>query len=135
MNIGEPIALAPLLDEHQPDWRDKLGQDGRVAGVGPAVDALAQTIMRHIHAAAAVTPVNLLATVMLATPRQVMPREGDLARQLAMYLQLLRDAPYSRRMTVTALDPPRSGTALGHRGRDLRADFVGGARDQAIEGC
>ncbi len=68
VNIGEPIALAPLLDEHQPDWRDKLGRDGRVAGTGPAVDALAQKIMRNIHSAAAVTPVNLLATVMLATP-------------------------------------------------------------------
>jgi glycerol-3-phosphate O-acyltransferase len=68
------------------------------------VDVLAQKIMRNIHAAAAVTPVNLLATVMLATPRQVM-REGDLARQLAMYTQLLRDAPYSSRVTVTGLDP------------------------------
>ncbi len=101
VNIGEPIALAPLLDQYQPEWRDKLGQEGRAA-VGPAVDALAQRIMRNIHAAAAVTPVNLLATVMLATPKQVM-RETDLRRQLALYLQLLRDAPYSERVTVTEL--------------------------------
>ena len=106
VNIGEPIALAPLLDAHQPEWRDKLGRDGRGAGVAPAVDALAQQIMRNIHAAAAVTPVNLLATVMLATPRQVM-RETDLQRQLALYLQLLRDAPYSDRVTITALDSPQ----------------------------
>jgi glycerol-3-phosphate O-acyltransferase len=103
VNIGEPIALAPLLDAHQPDWRDRLGRDGRGAGVGPAVDALAQQIMRNIHAAAAVTPVNLLATVMLSTPRLVM-RESGLQRQLALYLQLLRDAPYSSRVTITPLD-------------------------------
>jgi glycerol-3-phosphate O-acyltransferase len=103
VNIGEPIALTPLLDEHQPDWRSKLGQDGRGAGIGPAVDALAQNIMRNIHAAAAVTPVNLLAIVLLATPRQVL-RDADLQRQLAVYLQLLRDAPYAARVTVTALD-------------------------------
>ncbi|MEO8314220.1 MAG: glycerol-3-phosphate 1-O-acyltransferase PlsB [Pseudomonadota bacterium] len=103
VNIGEPIALAPLLDAHQPGWRDKLGRDGRGAGVGPAVDALAQQIMRNIHSAAAVTPVNLLATVMLATPRQVM-LESDLQRQLALYLQLFRDAPYSDRVTITGLD-------------------------------
>jgi glycerol-3-phosphate O-acyltransferase len=103
VNIGEPIALAPLLDAHQPDWRDKLGRDGRGAGIGPAVDALAQQIMRNIHAAAAVTPVNLLATVMLSTPRLVM-RESGLQRQLALYLQLLRAAPYSARVTITTLD-------------------------------
>lgn len=103
VNIGEPIALAPLLDAHQPEWRDKLGRDGRGAGVGPAVDALAQQIMRNIHAAAAITPVNLLATVMLSTPRQVM-RESSLQRQLALYLQLFRDAPYSARVTITTLD-------------------------------
>jgi glycerol-3-phosphate O-acyltransferase len=103
VNIGEPIALAPLLDQHQPDWREKLGGDGRSAGVSAAVDALAQRIMRNIHAAAAVTPINLLATVMLATPRQVM-LEADLLRQLSLYLQLLRSAPYSDRVTVTEMN-------------------------------
>jgi glycerol-3-phosphate O-acyltransferase len=103
VNIGEPIALTPLLDEHQPDWRVKPGRD-RGAHVGAAVDVLAQRIMRNIHSAAAVTPVNLLATVMLATPRQLM-LESDLRSLLALYLQLLRDVPYSDRVTVTALDP------------------------------
>ncbi|MEO6366683.1 MAG: glycerol-3-phosphate 1-O-acyltransferase PlsB, partial [Steroidobacteraceae bacterium] len=103
VNIGEPIALTPLLDQHQPDWRDKVGRDGRGGAVGPAVDALAQRIMRNIHSAAAVTPVNLLATVMLATPRQVM-LDSDLQLQVSLYLRLLREAPYSDRVTVTALD-------------------------------
>jgi glycerol-3-phosphate O-acyltransferase len=102
VNFGEPIALTPLLDEHQPDWRSKLGQDGRGSGIGPAVDALAQRIMRNIHAAAAVTPVNLLAIVLLATPRQVL-READLLRQLGLYRQLLREVPYAARVTVTDL--------------------------------
>ncbi len=103
VNIGEPIPLLPVLDAHQPDWREKLGREGRGATAGAAVDALAQRIMRNIHAAAAVTPVNLLALVMLATPRQVM-READLRRQLAVTLQILRGAPYSDRVTVTPLD-------------------------------
>jgi glycerol-3-phosphate O-acyltransferase len=115
VNIGEPIALTPLLDQHQPDWRDRIGRDGRGAGVGPAVDALARQIMRNIHAAAAVTPVNLLATVLLATPRQVM-QESQLQRQLALFLQLLREAPYSSRVTVTVMDPAQiiaHGLAVG----------------------
>jgi len=103
VNIGEPIALAPLLDAHQPDWREHIGQEGRGATVSTAVDVLAQRIMRQINAAAAVTPVNLLALVMLATQRQVM-LEADLRAQIAMCLELLRKAPYSARVTVTPLD-------------------------------
>ncbi len=102
VNIGEPIALTPLLDSYLPDWRSRLGEEGR-GGVAATVDVLAQRIMRNIQAAAAVTPVNLLALAMLATPRQAMLKP-DLERQLAMYLAILRTAPYSPRMTVTTLD-------------------------------
>ncbi len=104
VNVGEPIALLPILDAYQPDWRSKLGQEGRGATVSAAVDVLAQRIMRNINAAAAVTPVNLVALVMLATPKQVI-LEGDLQRQLGLYLRLLQLAPYSQRVTVTALAP------------------------------
>jgi glycerol-3-phosphate O-acyltransferase len=103
VNVGEPIELLPVLDTHQPDWRSKLGQEGRGATVSAAVDVLAQRIMRNINAAAAVTPVNLVALVMLATPKQVI-LETDLLRQIDLYLRLLRLAPYSDRVTVTALD-------------------------------
>jgi glycerol-3-phosphate O-acyltransferase len=103
VNIGEPIPLTPLLDAHQPEWRERVGQDGRGAVVSQAVDVLAQRIMRNINAAAAVTPVNLLAISILATPRQVM-LEADLLRQLTLYKELLRAAPYSERVTVTSLD-------------------------------
>ena len=99
VNIGEPIPLLPLLDEHQPQWRERLGQDGRGATVSAAVDVLARSIMRNINGAAAVTPVNLLALVLLATPRQVM-LEADLLQQLATCLTLLREAPYSERITL-----------------------------------
>lgn len=104
VNVGEPIPLLPVLDAHQPDWRSKLGQEGRGATVSAAVDVLAQRIMRNINAAAAVTPVNLVALVMLATPKQVI-LETDLQRQLALYLGLLREVPYSERVTVTPLSP------------------------------
>lgn len=103
VNIGEPIALTPLLDEHVPDWRERRSEDRRGVSVAAAVDSLAQQIMRNIHAAAAVTPVSLLGLVMLATPRQVM-RRADLVRQLALCLLILRVSPYAPRVTVTALD-------------------------------
>jgi glycerol-3-phosphate O-acyltransferase len=60
--------------------------------------------MRGINAAAAVTPINLLATVLLATPRGALP-ESALLRQLDLYLKLLRTSPYSSRVTVTGATP------------------------------
>lgn len=60
--------------------------------------------MRNINAAAAVTPVNLLALTLLATPRQAMLR-ADLLRQLELYLALLALAPYGPRVTVTTETP------------------------------
>ena len=104
VNVGEPIPLLPILDTHQPEWRSKLGQEGRGATVSAAVDVLAQQIMRNINSAAAVTPVNLVALVMLATPKQVI-LESDLQRQVGLYLRLLQLEPYSNRVTVTALEP------------------------------
>jgi glycerol-3-phosphate O-acyltransferase len=103
VNIGQPIPLQALLDEHVPDWRGKLGQEGRASAVSGAVDALAARIMRNVHGAAAVTPVNLIAMVMLATPRHAM-LEADLLGQLDAYLRLLRAAPYDTHTTITGLD-------------------------------
>ena len=47
------------------------------------------------------TPINLVAMAVLATPRQAL-READLVRQLELYQRLLRDAPYTPLVTVTA---------------------------------
>jgi glycerol-3-phosphate O-acyltransferase len=104
VNLGEPVELDALLDLHAPGWRaTRFPDDTRAPWVGRAVEDLAQRIMRHINAAAAVTPINLLAVTLLATPRQAMV-VGDLERQIDLYLALLRDRPYDARVTVTPLD-------------------------------
>jgi glycerol-3-phosphate O-acyltransferase len=103
VNLGEPIVLAELLDGFDHDWRTRaLDDDARLPWVGAAVDELALRIMRNINAAAAVTPINLLAVTLLATPRQTLP-EADLLRQLDLYKALLAAFPYSPRVTVSAL--------------------------------
>ena len=56
------------------------------------------------NAAAAVTPVGLLAVALLASPRRTLV-EADLLRQLSLLKALLADCPYSKRVTVTALTP------------------------------
>jgi glycerol-3-phosphate O-acyltransferase len=103
VNIGEPIFLAEVLEQFEPQWRKRaLEEDAKLSWVNPAVDVLASRIMRNINAAAAVSPINMLAVVLLATPRQALP-EQDLTRQIDLYLSLLRAAPYSDRVTVTDL--------------------------------
>ncbi len=125
VNIGEPIPLAPLLDQHMPDWRARLREDARGGTSGTTVDELAQRIMRNIHAAAAVTPVNLLALTMLAAPGHALLRQ-DLQQQLETYLAILRGAPYADRVTVTELDAP----AIIELG--LARDLLGHGQDQAL---
>src|ERR1700722_11874451 len=102
VNLGRPIALDQLLQKHNPNWR--LGpaenDDPRAGWIGAAISDLAVRINTEINAAAAVTPINLVAMAILATPRQALP-ELDLVRQLELYQRLLRDAPYSPLVTIT----------------------------------
>jgi glycerol-3-phosphate O-acyltransferase len=106
VNLGEPIRLSEILDGADSQWRTRsIDDEERVPWLARAVDELAGRIMRHINAAAAVTPVNLLAVTLLAMPRQALA-EADLVRQLELYRALLRDFPYSERVTVTDLTGP-----------------------------
>jgi glycerol-3-phosphate O-acyltransferase len=105
VNIGEPIVLEEVLARYDRDWRARLAQEeGRLPWVNAAVDQITLAIMRNINAAAAVTPINLLAVALLASPRRTLV-ESDLLRQLELYLTLLRDCPYGPRITVTKLSP------------------------------
>jgi glycerol-3-phosphate O-acyltransferase len=103
VNLGEPIALDDLLHKHNPNWRGEppTNDDSHAGWIGDAIADLAHKINIEINAAAAVTPINLVAMAILATPRQALP-ELDLTRQLELYQQLLRDAPYSPMVTVTS---------------------------------
>jgi glycerol-3-phosphate O-acyltransferase len=117
VNVGEPIALDELLAQHAPDWREqRVRDDTRLPWTGPLVDELAQRIMRHINAAAAVTPINLLAVTLLATPRQAMLSE-DLAQQIDLYIALLGTQFYGPRVTVS----PLSGRECISYGESMKA--------------
>jgi glycerol-3-phosphate O-acyltransferase len=103
VNLGEPIALADILERYDPQWRRRPFEDDvRAPWIGAAVETLAGQIMRNINAAAAVTPINLLAIILLAMPRQALP-EADLGRQIDLYRALLRGLPHGDRVTVTDL--------------------------------
>ncbi|MEM7433078.1 MAG: glycerol-3-phosphate 1-O-acyltransferase PlsB [Pseudomonadota bacterium] len=105
VNIAEPIELEPLLDAHEPKWREVTGEDGdRPDWLGGVIDELGAEIMCGINAAAAVTPISLLAYVLLATPRQKIG-SAELAAQLQLSAKLMRRFRYSDSVTIPDWSP------------------------------
>jgi len=92
VNFGEPLALAEFLDAQHPGWRED--GDGNDSWVRPLVRAAAEEVTRRINAAAVVTPVNLVALALLATPKHTADAQA-LLRLVEHYQALLRTAPYS----------------------------------------
>jgi glycerol-3-phosphate O-acyltransferase len=110
VNLGCPIALDEILEKHNPGWRSATGEADDAPGwVRDTVDELSRRILIEINSAAAVTPVNLVAMAMLATPRQSLP-ETVLVRQIELYQRLLQAVPYAPMVTVT----DESGAAMAH---------------------
>lgn len=118
VNLGEPIVLDELLQRHNPQWRGERPAAASQPKVPPAaeppagwttgaIEDLGARILAGINAAAAVTPINLVAMAVLASPRQALA-EADLVRQLDLYKRLLNDAPYGPLVTVT----PKNGAEM-----------------------
>jgi len=100
VNVGEPVAIDDILDKVNPDWRE-AEQDGedKPAWITDVITELGVEIMGGINSAAAVTPISLLATVLLSTPKQSMG-ELELHRQLELSLALLARFRYSPAVTL-----------------------------------
>jgi len=137
VNFGEPIHLDALLDRHAASWRERVFDDqNRPPWVGALVDELAASIMRNINSAASVSPINLLALVLLATPRQSM-LESDLTRQIETMKAVLQAVPYGDRVTVTSLSASQIvsyGVALNSISRESHraGDLVRMSPEQAV---
>lgn len=105
VNIAEPIELDPLLDRMHPEWRDhEMGNGERPPWLANVVDELGEQIMGGINAAAAVTPISLLAYVLLATPKQKIGLD-ELRRQLQVSLDLMQRFRYSDSVTMPDWTP------------------------------
>lgn len=102
-NVGEPLELDELLDQHRADWRanaDQHASSEKPDWLGPLIDTLGLEIMQRINSAASVTPVANLATALLGAPKQNMARE-DLLQQLALLIAIQREIPYSDELTIS----------------------------------
>lgn len=116
VSFSEPIFLDDLLDQYDPDWRERTAeQNEKPAWLTPLVNDLGDRILTRINQATHVNAVNLLAVVLLTTRKLALGR-GELADQLALYLDLLNYDRYSDRITCTARSPEEIidyGIALG----------------------
>ena len=103
VNIGEPIHLEKILDAREPGWRERGPGEERPAWISDVITDLGVRIMGGINAAAAVTPISLLAYTLLATPKQSMG-ELELKAQIGLSLRLLNRFRYSDDVTIPDLD-------------------------------
>jgi glycerol-3-phosphate O-acyltransferase len=105
VNFGEPLFLTPLLEEVAPDWKEATADpEAKPSWLKHAVDTLGERILVNINRAAHANPINLLALVVLSTPKHAIA-EADLVAQLDLCKALLAEVPYSDRVTVTPLSP------------------------------
>lgn len=101
VSFAEPIFLNDLLDKHEPAWRDfDILAERKPPWMAPLIDQLGQLIMTGINESSHVGAVNLLAAILLPTPKHAIDRE-DLLSLLSLYLDLLQHCAYSDRITFT----------------------------------
>ncbi|HZV54679.1 MAG TPA: glycerol-3-phosphate 1-O-acyltransferase PlsB [Rhodocyclaceae bacterium] len=92
VNFGRPLYLAEFLDRSHSGWADEA-PELQAAWVRQTTAEAAVELARRINEVAVMTPINLAALVLLATPKRAVDEE-TLFRMVAHYQALVRAAPY-----------------------------------------
>ena len=102
-SFGTPVMLTNHLDNNNPSWPvQEYDDEHRPAWLMQTVNDIADHIMVNINRATHINPVNLVSTVLLATPKQHMD-ESQLVAMIEIYSQLLGSLDYSDKIIVTRL--------------------------------
>lgn len=115
LSFGKPIYLDEHLDGHLPNWRTDGANAAESKQFVSTSLALGEAITQGINAAAVMNPINLLSSVLLATPKHAIGEE-QLAQQIDLYKQLLNAVPYSAECSVTTM----SGAEVVRYGEELK---------------
>ncbi|MGP1932883.1 MAG: glycerol-3-phosphate 1-O-acyltransferase PlsB [Arsenophonus sp. ET-YP4-MAG3] len=101
VNFGQPIALTQYLNKYIPEWRRSINiiEPQHPIWLNSTVTRLANKIMVRINNTAAINAVNLYSMVLLASRQRALTRE-QLIEQIECYLQLLKNVPYSKDITI-----------------------------------
>ena len=105
ISFGEPLNLAQFLEARQPGWRKDLapGAEGEwPAWFADFVTTLSHEVMTRINSAAALNPVGLVSTALLASPEKTLA-EDELCEQVDSWMALLRARPYSEDVWIPEL--------------------------------
>jgi len=93
VSFGEPIELNGLLEQHCSDWASRAAEiSKRPDWYRASLQKLASEIMHGINRACVINPVNSIATILLATPRQSIEIE-ELVNQAELHHRIIRGAP------------------------------------------
>ena len=105
VSFGEPIFLDKLLEQYDAGWRETTayGKD-KAPWLTALIDDVGERVMTNINSAADVNPVNLLAMVMLSTPKHSLG-EKDLLDQLQLYKNLMSKGSFADSISVTEKTP------------------------------
>jgi glycerol-3-phosphate O-acyltransferase len=91
-SFGEPIVLADLLQKQCPDWQQRSAEiEHKPDWYQASLRQLAASIMQGIARACVINPINSIASVLLATPRQSIEID-ELIDQCALLHRLIRSA-------------------------------------------
>ncbi|MGX2956261.1 glycerol-3-phosphate 1-O-acyltransferase PlsB [Ursidibacter arcticus] len=99
VNFGEPIQLNNYLNSHFPEWKAPLEEGSRPKWLNNAVESVSKQVMVNINNAAAVNAKNLIGSVLLGSRQRSLTKE-QLIEQIESYVQLFKNVPYSKDITV-----------------------------------
>ena len=93
ISFGNPIVLSEVLDQASPGWQQRVQEfEQRPDWYWQAISTLSKRVMIGINRACVVNPVNLIATLLLATPRQSVDMQ-ELIQQGEFLAKLIKTIP------------------------------------------
>jgi len=102
-NFGQPVFLNDILDSNYQDWRSyPYNDEDRPEWLLKSTKQTATGIMQHLNASADVNAINLIATILLASPNQTMD-EHELVHSLGFYRKLIKKLEYADRISVNEM--------------------------------
>ncbi|NMP33076.1 glycerol-3-phosphate 1-O-acyltransferase PlsB [Thalassotalea sp. M1531] len=101
VNFGEPININQFLNQNVENWKDAIDpiDPQKPSWLTPAVNVLANDVMKSVNQSVALNSVSLAALILLATENKALA-ESELNAQMAFFLNLQKHAPYSDNMTM-----------------------------------
>ena len=109
VNFGEPININDYLNKQVPHWKDSIDpiDPQKPTWLTPTVNGLAEKVMENINKSAALNAVALVALILQANKNKALSK-AELETQLDFFLNLQRQAPFSKQLTI----PEETGEAL-----------------------